>query len=136
MNHFILRYLAEDIGAAARMAQLQTQYSARMDVLGFSAARKQSLLERIYFANISATSDTTSFMQGVLNQWVSPCNVLTANFAGAPQYQSQLHMRCDDEMSDAEMTMQQRGPASMDTTHGVAGPIPATRVNICFVSHH
>jgi hypothetical protein len=75
----VFRYLPEDSAAAERMTQLRTLYSARMLALGFSLERQQHLLAQMYFANVSATTDTTSFIQGVLNQWVSPSNVITAS---------------------------------------------------------
>ena len=65
-----------DAAAAAEMATLRAQYSERMDVLDFTAARKQQLLGRMFFANMSVTSAPASFLQGVLTQWVSPGNVI------------------------------------------------------------
>ena len=75
----IPRYLAEDVAAAARMTWLRALYTSRMAALDFSAERTQQLLNRMFFANVSATTNTASFMQGVLNQWVSPSNVISAS---------------------------------------------------------
>jgi hypothetical protein len=72
------RYLPDDSAAALRMSQLRDLYLARMAALRFSAARQLQLSQRMFFANVSVLSDTASFIQGVLTQWVSPANVIVA----------------------------------------------------------
>jgi hypothetical protein len=60
------------------MAELQSLYTSRMAALNFTAAHQAQVSSRLHFANESVLSNTNSFMQGVLAQWVSPSNVITA----------------------------------------------------------
>ena len=53
-----------------------------MSALGFSSERIAQLSARLHFANVSALSNQASFMQGVLNQWVSPSNVIVTSSNG------------------------------------------------------
>ncbi len=77
-----VRYLEEDASAASRMAEIRSLYQSRMAALNLSAEHQAQINGRLHFANESVLSDTNSFMQGVLTQWVSPSNVITATSSG------------------------------------------------------